>query len=96
MNIPQYQLIHIQRSVAFAINEAYEESRWYSHRSLLPDVNLTDATKRIARKAASRRRIGGFDFHEGSHDMAVCTARAYRIQQRLWGNRLTFQQAMWG
>lgn len=94
--LPQSQLIQIQRAVALAITQAQEDGRYYAHYQPVREINLTETSKRIAHKVASRRRIGWFDFSLGSHDMAGCSARAYRIQQRLIGNRLSFYQAMWG
>lgn len=94
MNLNQLALI--QSAVEHATLLAREEDRHFEHYQPTREINLEKATKRIAHKTASRRRLGWFDFSGGSHDMAVCTARAYRIQQRLIGNRITFYQAMWG
>lgn len=59
-------------------------------------MTLDQITERIARKTAARRFIGWFDFSRDGYDMRMCTARAFRIQQRLVGNRITIRQALWG
>lgn len=59
-------------------------------------MSLLEIKERIARKEANRRSIGWFDFNCFSYDMRICGARAFRIQQRLAGNRITMQQALRG
>jgi len=59
-------------------------------------MNLEDIKLRIARKSAARRRIGWFDFSRDGYDMRMCEARAFRIQQRLVGVRITLREALWG
>lgn len=88
----QAQLIQIRNSALNACIDAIDNGRRYSPLGF----NLFSATNRIARNTARRRRIGWFDFCIDSYDMQGCRARAYRIQQRLIGNRLSFYQAMWG
>lgn len=59
-------------------------------------MSLDQIAERIARKTAARRTIGWFDFSRDGYDMRMCTARAFRIQQRMVGNRLTLREALWG
>ena len=58
-------------------------------------MTLHEITERIARKVAARRRVGWFDFSLMGYDMRMCTARAYRVQQRLGGHRITLRQALY-
>lgn len=57
---------------------------------------LDNIIDRIVQKMVSRLRLGWFDHSSDSFDMRVARARAYRIQQRLAGNRITMKQALWG
>ena len=59
-------------------------------------MTLEQLEERIARKTAARRFIGWFDFSRDGFDMRMCGARAFRIQQRLVGNRITMREALWG
>lgn len=64
-------------------------------------MTLEEMKQRIVKKVLTRRfnstsRIGWFDFSSDSYDMRMCEARAYRIQQRLVGVRITIRQALWG
>lgn len=49
---------------------------------------------RILAKMRARLRIGWVDYSPLSYDREVASARAYRIQQRCRGIRLTLKQAM--
>lgn len=59
-------------------------------------MRLEDIKQHIARKTGARRRIGWFDFSLDSYDMRLCEARAFRIQRRLAGVRITLREALWG
>lgn len=59
-------------------------------------MTLEQIKDRIARKTAARRFIGWFDFCRDGYDMRMCEARAFRIQQRCVGVRITIRQALWG
>jgi hypothetical protein len=50
--------------------------------------------KRILWKMDSRRKLGWVDHSPFSYDWQVAGARAYRIQQRCQGIRMTLKQAM--
>lgn len=58
-------------------------------------IDFDELERRMARKIASRKKIGWFDFCSDSYDMRVAGARAYRIFCRITrGERQTLAQAM--
>ena len=61
-------------------------------------MELMEMQGRIMNKMAARRfsPFGLFDWSHGSWEWQVAFARAYRVQQRLMGRRISFKQAMWG
>lgn len=54
-----------------------------------PDLSVIEA--RLARLRARRRRLGWFDFSSDSWDMRTTRARAWRIYQRLHGQRVPLE-----
>ncbi|KGM38718.1 hypothetical protein JY96_21330 [Aquabacterium sp. NJ1] len=59
-------------------------------------MTYEEIKQQIVRKSVARRRIGWFDFSMDSYDMRMCAARAYRIQQRIAGQRISLREALWG
>ena len=58
-------------------------------------MTYTEITDKMARKIASRRTIGRFDFSRDSYDMDVARARSWRVFSRVkHGRRMTIAEAM--
>jgi hypothetical protein len=57
-------------------------------------LEITDGlVRRYLHKQNNRRAIGWTDFSRGSWDWRVATAKLYRIQRRLLGQRISFNEA---
>ncbi len=55
---------------------------------------MADQTIRRILRKMERRPLGWVDYSSDSYDYRVASARAFRIQQRIKGVRLTLAQAM--